>query len=128
MLRIPTGPLKIYHEIERQNPGIRQYSSSRTLVSRRLDAFGWRPAWQCPAFTSRPPTTTRKLVDLPFFRHYLKDEGELDLPEALVFLTGSNNWRRFDSWPPREIESANLYMGRQGDPVLLCELNRRGRL
>ncbi|GEM_PF-5746499 len=39
-------------------------------------------------------------VELPFFRHDLKGEGELEQPEALVFETGANRWRRFDTWPP----------------------------
>ena len=109
----PYGPLKIYHEIERQNPGI-----VNTLVLGPWYHGGWTHSdgdrLGNVQFHVKTSHDYQELVDLPFFRHYLKDEGELDLPEALVFLTGSNNWRRFDSWPPREIESANLYMGRQG--------------
>ena len=51
----------------------------------------------------------RREVEAPFFAFYLKDKGPLDLPEATVFEGGSNRWRRFDSWPPREATARNLY-------------------
>jgi hypothetical protein len=51
----------------------------------------------------------RREVEAKFFAFYLKDRGPLDLPEALVFEGGSNRWRRFDAWPPREATSRDLY-------------------
>ena len=52
----------------------------------------------------------RREVEAPFFAFYLKDRGPLPLPEALVFEGGSNRWRRFDAWPPREARPRNLYL------------------
>jgi len=52
----------------------------------------------------------RREVEAPFFACYLKDRGPLTLPEALVFEGGSNRWRRFDAWPPREARPRNLYL------------------
>jgi putative CocE/NonD family hydrolase len=40
-------------------------------------------------------------VELPFFEFYLKDKGEMKLPEATVFETGSNRWTEYDTWPPK---------------------------
>jgi uncharacterized protein len=51
----------------------------------------------------------RREVEAPFFAFYLKDKGPLNLPEALMFEGGSNRWRRFDAWPPREARTRNLY-------------------
>ncbi len=106
----PYGPIKVYHEIERQNPG-----TVNTLVLGPWHHGGWSRSdgdrLGNVQFHVKTGHDYREQVDLPFFRYYLKDEGDLDLPEALVFLTGSNNWRRFDSWPPQKIESANLYLG-----------------
>ena len=56
----------------------------------------------------------RREVEAPFFAFYLKDRGPLDLPEALVFEGGSNKWRRFDAWPPRQAATKNLYFGPRG--------------
>ena len=52
----------------------------------------------------------RQQAELPFFRHFLKGEGDLHLPEALVFETGADRWRRFDAWPPRGAEERTLYL------------------
>jgi len=50
-----------------------------------------------------------KDVERRFFRHYLHGEGALDLPEADIFITGANEWRSFDTWPPRNVAQQNLY-------------------
>src|SRR5690606_7706925 len=52
-------------------------------------------------------------VEKPFFDHFLKDEGEHGLPEALIFETGRNRWRRFDQWPPKTTASS-LYFAEGG--------------
>lgn len=52
-----------------------------------------------------------KFIELEkgFFNHYLKGGAEPDIPEAFIFVTGSNEWRNFDSWPPQNAEEKNLY-------------------
>jgi putative CocE/NonD family hydrolase len=39
----------------------------------------------------------------------LKDAPDANLPTALVFETGTNVWRRYDSWPPKNTQSRTLY-------------------
>ncbi len=51
----------------------------------------------------------REQVQAPWFAWRLKDRGNPDLPEALAFEGGSNRWRRFASWPPKEATPRNLY-------------------
>ncbi len=53
-------------------------------------------------------------VLLPFFRQYLKGEGNGNLPRALMFETGTNVWRRYDSWPPKNTEPRSLYLHSSG--------------
>jgi uncharacterized protein len=48
-------------------------------------------------------------VLLPFFQQYLKAAPDPKLPTALVFQTGTNVWRRYDSWPPKGTEARALY-------------------
>ncbi|MEM6327198.1 MAG: CocE/NonD family hydrolase [Bacteroidota bacterium] len=52
----------------------------------------------------------RENIEAPFFQAYLKGEGEPDLAEASVFVTGANRWRFFDSWPPRAAVERELYL------------------
>jgi hypothetical protein len=57
----------------------------------------------------------REHVELPFFNHFVKGAGALDLPEALMFETGANRWRRFDAWPPEaQCDAASLYLAAGG--------------
>lgn len=53
-------------------------------------------------------------IELPFFNYYLKGEGEMTLPEASIFLTGENEWRAFDTWPPQNTVKQSLYFQPKG--------------
>jgi uncharacterized protein len=44
-----------------------------------------------------------------FFNYYLKGEGNPALAEATIFITGSNEWKEFATWPPKNIVEKNLY-------------------
>jgi putative CocE/NonD family hydrolase len=44
---------------------------------------------------------------------YLKDKP-MDLPEAWVFLTGLNEWRKLDAWPPNGLKPKTLYFNAGG--------------
>ncbi len=56
----------------------------------------------------------RDSVEFPFFMHHLKGTPAPDLPEALVFETGRNTWRRYPQWPPREARPMALVLGAGG--------------
>ncbi len=56
----------------------------------------------------------RENVELPFFNCILKDKCDRKLPEALVFETGSNQWRMYDHWPPKNVEKKSLYLQTAG--------------
>jgi uncharacterized protein len=53
-------------------------------------------------------------MELPFFNHFLKGKGEQKLPEAYMFETGANKWRKFDTWPPKDAAAAKLYFHAAG--------------
>ena len=61
----------------------------------------------------------RDSVEFPFFLHHLKGAPAPDLPEALVFETGRNAWRRYSQWPPRESRPMRLILA-AGGRLLLC--------
>jgi uncharacterized protein len=56
----------------------------------------------------------REKIEAPWFAFWLKDQGNLPLKEALLFQTGSNTWTTFDSWPPRQAHTRNLYFREDG--------------
>lgn len=54
-------------------------------------------------------------MEVPFFNFYLKGKGDVsDIAEANIFITGSNEWRKFDQWPPAAKSDKVLYMGADG--------------
>ncbi len=77
-----------------------QLLRGRALESRRLARRG-----AAPSATSISASATgkyfREQVQAPWFAYWLKGQGTLPFPEALVFESGANEWRRFDHWPPQ---------------------------
>jgi uncharacterized protein len=52
----------------------------------------------------------RTKVQAPWFAYWLHGKGQLQQPEALVFQTGSNDWKSYDTWPPTNgISARKLY-------------------
>jgi len=51
----------------------------------------------------------REKIEFAFFSHYLKGT-EGDIPKVSAFETGANQWKTYNSWPPKEAEDKNLYM------------------
>ncbi len=44
---------------------------------------------------------------------YLKDKPA-SMPEAWMFLTGVNEFRRLDAWPPKNLQPTTLYFDADG--------------
>ncbi len=108
------GPIRIYEALERHDG-----AGLNHLVVGPWNHGGWsRGAGDRLgpiAFDGSTAKYFRDEIQAPWFAHFLKDKGKLDLPEALTFESGSNRWRRWDSWPPsRATESRPLYFGPEG--------------
>ena len=55
-------------------------------------------------------------LEIPFFNYYLLENGnDPNLSEATIFFTGENNWKKFDAWPPKNVEYKNLYLKNDGN-------------
>lgn len=107
------GPMSIYYTIEKKNPN----NKSILVVGPWLHG-GWSrmdgDALGNIRFGSKTGEYYREKVEFPFFLHHLKEKGELNLPEALVFETGSNQWRFYDQWPPKNTQEKSLYFHPNG--------------
>ena len=64
------------------------------------------------SFNSKTSQYFREQIQLPFFEHHLKGKGEFKAPAAWVFETGTNQWRQYDAWPPKQSQSKALYLPR----------------
>jgi putative CocE/NonD family hydrolase len=107
------GALNTYKTIESTNPGARN-----TLVMGPWFHGGWSRSdgdqLGGVAFGQKTSLAYRETVELPFFNCLLKDKCGAQLPEATVFETGSNQWRRYDSWPPKNGEPREIYLSANG--------------
>ena len=65
-------------------------------------------------FGSRTADEYREKILRPWFAYYLHDTGDGRFPEAWVFESGSNAWRTFDAWPPRDAVTRQLYLRENG--------------
>jgi hypothetical protein len=103
------GPLAIYRAIEKNNP--RAYN---ILVEGPWPHGGWAHSdgdrLGNVTFNSKTSLHYREHIEFPFFNYHLKNNGELKLPEAYVFETGTNQWRQYDSWPPRKAAPRTIYL------------------
>jgi putative CocE/NonD family hydrolase len=94
------GPLKVYAGIERNNP-----KSPNSLVMGPWIHGGWsRSTGETLGnirFGDKTSVFYRETIEFPFFGHYLKDKPDPQLPKAYIFDTGSNQWKKYDQWPPK---------------------------
>ncbi len=108
------GPLQTYKAIEKQNPGIRN-----SLVMGPWVHGGWQRTSGEKVGDSEfgfKTSETYQKMELAFFKHHLKGGPDPRLPEAMVFETGANRWRNFESWPPKGVEKQTYYL-REGQKL-----------
>jgi putative CocE/NonD family hydrolase len=56
----------------------------------------------------------QKHIEFPFFEHHLKNAGKFEHPKAWVFETGTNLWRKYESWPPQQAQARSYYFAPAG--------------
>ncbi len=102
-----SGPLKTYNAVAANNPG-----TPNMLVEGPWVHGGWSRSegdhLGDVAFNAKTGDYFRKEIQFPFFEHYLKGKGA-EPPEAYVFETGTNVWRKYPNWPPKAAQAKMLY-------------------
>lgn len=54
-------------------------------------------------------------IEIPFFNYYLKGKGEAEkIPEATIFFSGENQWKKLDQWPPAAMQSKDIFLTEKG--------------
>jgi putative CocE/NonD family hydrolase len=108
-----SGALHTYKTIEAKNP-----EATNMLVMGPWTHGGWSsPDYNRPSripFRETDKYFYQKEIEYPFFGYYLKGKGDLDLPEAWIFETGSDSWRAFDNWPPEDVTKKAVYLSEEG--------------
>jgi len=107
------GPQKAYEQWEKKDVQHKNY-----IVIGPWNHGGWAdgPGNKLGniSFDSATGETFRKDIQARWFAYYLKGKGEGNFAEAITFQTGSNTWKNYDSWPPKNAIRKNLYFHANG--------------
>jgi putative CocE/NonD family hydrolase len=95
------GTLAAYRTIEKQDP-----NALNVLVMGPWEHMGWEfnntgDRYGDHALGSATSQHFRAMQRKFLDTHLLEVNGKSDLPEATMFETGTNQWRTFDTWPPK---------------------------
>jgi len=102
------GPFTVYHTIKKDDPGIFNGLVVGPWVHGGWAHYAGRSLGNVN-FASNTGEFFRKDILFPFFEYYLKGKGDPKLPEAYVFETGTNRWRKYSEWPPKEAQKEAIY-------------------
>ena len=56
----------------------------------------------------------RSEIEAKFFAHYLKDAAGFDVEDTVSFRTGTNEWKRYSHFPPKEAVPMSLHLEGEG--------------
>ena len=108
------GTFKTYQAIEKQNPGI-----ENIFVVGPWAHGGWAGSSGASlgdvSFGQKTAPFYQETMEARFFKHHLiNNKLPLNLPEATLFNTGTNQWRQFDTYPPKNVKTKQLYFHPNG--------------
>lgn len=107
------GALHVFLAIERQSPDtdnsivIGPWSHGQWSVDAGIQLGQLR-------FGSETGREYRETMLLPFFAYHLKGQGQRPRVKAHVYQTGANQWRTFETWPPKATSTRQLYLAAAG--------------
>ncbi|UWZ81950.1 CocE/NonD family hydrolase [Occallatibacter riparius] len=103
-----SGPYRTFNAISKMNP-----ETPTTLVEGPWVHGGWARGEGSHLgdiqFNAKTSEYFHASVQFPFFEHYLKGKSAGAQPKAVVFETGTNVWRHFEEWPPKEAKAKTFY-------------------
>lgn len=108
------GPVKVFHAIAKESPE----AAADTIVEGPWVHGGWSRGTGASLgdihFGSDTAEFYRHTIEAPFFAHYLKDAAWTPLPKAYTFETGTDVWKKYDAWPPKQAETKMIYFEPDG--------------
>ncbi|QMV17813.1 CocE/NonD family hydrolase [Granulicella sp. 5B5] len=108
------GPVKGFHAVAKLSPD----AAADTLVEGPWVHGGWARGTGASLgdirFGSETSVFYQQNIEAPFFAHYLKDAAWTPLPKAYTFETGTDVWKKYDAWPPKQAATKTIYFQPNG--------------
>jgi putative CocE/NonD family hydrolase len=109
-----SGALHTYKTIEANNPP----QAENMLVMGPWTHGGWGyPDYNNPSripFKEEDKYFYLNEIEYPFFSHHLKGKQEHKLPDAWVYDTGTEEWKSYNTWPPKNTLEKQLWLEEDG--------------
>ena len=108
------GPLNIYRTIEGSSP-----DTFNAIVMGPWSHGDWARQTDYAVvgkvgFGTRVSEFYQREIEAPFFRHFLKGEGEAPKFEAMMYDCGLRRWERYSEWPPAAAQSVKFFFHGDG--------------
>ncbi len=104
------GALEVYKNVKKNSPKTEQRAGDGPVGPRRLEpaSDGSTSSATCRS-TPRRPSSTASRSSCRSSSTTSRARASMNHPEAWVFETGTNVWRKHDAWPPKNAKSRSLY-------------------
>jgi hypothetical protein len=103
------GPLRLFRTVREKSP-----QTDNHIVMGPWVHGGWARGdgdhLGDIGFNAKTSEFFRDEIQFPFFEHILNGKDEPKFPVAWMFETGTNRWRKFDSWPPAQVQPRSFYL------------------
>ena len=109
-----SGTLRTYQTIERRQPGLRNSIVMGPWLHSGWNHLAGGSEDRGPFAFNGTRAYFQEKIELPFFNYYLKGKGTLDIPEAVIFETGTDRWRTYSAWPPAEAKERKVFFAAGG--------------
>ncbi|MBB6108722.1 hypothetical protein SAMN05421821_10243 [Mucilaginibacter lappiensis] len=108
------GPQDVYRRLEKRDSSNRNFIVMGPWLHGQW-ANGTGKSLGNIKFDDQPTATYfREQIQAKWFAWYLKGKGDGKFAEAISFQTGSNQWKTYTAWPPKESVTKNIYFHANG--------------
>ena len=108
------GALQLFGSLEKQSPGGQHMLTMGPWCHGCWYRSGDGDQLGDIKFNQKTGPWYQENVVKPFFTHHLYGKGDWKPSKVLMFELGTNQWRRFDSWPPKNTQAKSLYFHANG--------------
>lgn len=106
------GPQLMYGAMEKRDSNNRNFICLGPWIH---GSWNWDSIWRLDRYIMGSNTSGYfQQLQKKWFDYWLKGKGNGNFSEATIFQTGSNQWKTYTSWPPKEAVINRLYLGADG--------------